>query len=81
MREEERARIARLLKKDKEEINAETRAAALAQFLRVAAEFFDPIQSPELRAERTKDGFSVAFVFRASRVKNFTSVTSFGKPR
>lgn len=74
MREEERQRIERLLEHGKEEMNGETREAALRDLTRVAAEYFELSSPPVLEIKREKKGFSVHFNLTASRVKNFTSV-------
>lgn len=71
---EEKQRIARLLEQDKEEMNDETRAAATRDMRRVAQEYFELDGGVTLTVGRDKTGFSVAFSFRASRVKNFTAL-------
>lgn len=69
-----RARLQRMLDEDKEEINGETRAAAKKEFERIAAEFFEPEGETDFTVKRGKSGFEVTVSFRASRVKNFTSL-------
>ena len=73
MKQQERMRIARLLEQDKEEINEESRAAAIAEFTRVASEYFEPTGALSLSIERERNGFAVRVQFHALRVKNFTS--------
>lgn len=73
MKEEDLRRIERLLERDKEEMNAESRKAALAEFSRVAEEFFELSSAPDLNVTRERKGFFVTFTVKASRVKNFTS--------
>lgn len=72
MREEERARIARLLRK--EEGNEETRAAATRDLTLVAAEYFEVFGTPTLTVEKGKEGYFVNFSFHASRVRTLTAL-------
>lgn len=65
-------RIDRILNADKEEMNQETRAAALADFLRVAQEYFETDGIPAFQVHKTKNGLDVSLNFHAVRVKNFT---------
>lgn len=74
MKSEDRTRIARMLERDKEEMNPESRAAALADLERVAREYFELDGGPRLEIKRTRHGFDVTLSLRAFRVKNFTTV-------
>ncbi len=67
-------RIARMLAQDKEDMNEESRAAALLAFERVAAEFFEREGETAFTVKRGKRGYEVSLSFRASRVKNFTAL-------
>lgn len=64
-------RLNKMLNDDKEEINEATRAAVLAEFTRVAKEYFDT-QNVVLNIKRGKSCTDVALSFKATRVKNFT---------
>ena len=66
-------RLNRLITEDREEINDGTRAAALLDFTRVAREYFDT-ENVEMNIKRAKGGTDVSVSFRASRVKNFTTL-------
>ena len=74
MKAEERQRLSQLLKQDKEEMNDESRAAAMRDFKRVAEEYFELEGGVALTMGRDKNGFTVSVSFRASRVKNFTTL-------
>ena len=74
MKREERSRLLRLLEQDKEEMNEESRLAAIGDFTRVAMEYFELMGDVGLTLSRSRDGFSVNLDFRARRVKNFTSL-------
>lgn len=63
-------RLNKLLTEDREEMNEATREAALAEFSRVAREYFET-QHVDMNVKRTKNGTDVNVTFRASRVKNF----------
>ncbi len=71
---EERRRIARMLEQDKEDMNDESRSAAVRDFGRVAREYFDVDGGVALTVGRDKAGFTVSVSFRADRVKNFTTL-------
>ena len=62
-----------MLNDDKEEINDATRAAVLSDFTHVAKEYFDT-DRVSLNIKKGKSGTDVAFSFKASRVKNFTTL-------
>ncbi len=79
MKREERSRLARLLEQDKEEMNEESKRAALADFTRVAAEYFELLGEVGLTLSRSPEGFLVSLDFHAVRVKNFTSLR--GRPQ
>ncbi len=66
-----RQRLEKILTEEKEEMNEPTRAAALAEFTRVAREYFE-IGNVEMKMERGKSGTEVSVTFRATRMKNFT---------
>lgn len=74
MRPEDRTRIARMLEQDKEEMNTESRAAALRDFEHVAREYFELDGAPTLDVQKQRHGFEATLVIRAFRVKNFTVV-------
>lgn len=68
--ENTKQRLKKLLSEDREEMNEATRAAALAEFSRVAREYFET-QHVDMNMKRGKNGTDVNVTFRASRVKNF----------
>ena len=72
MNEHSRQRLNRMLEADKEEMNEESKRAALRDFARVAAEYFEVDGDVSLRAEQTGHGTQVAVCFHALRVKNFS---------
>lgn len=65
-------RLEKMLDRDKEEMNEETRLAALADLERVAGEYFDLDDSAKLIVKQGKGSYEVNFSFRAVRVKNFS---------
>lgn len=67
-------RLDRMLEADKEEMNAESRRAALADFTRVAREYFETDGELSMHLDRVKNGTAVTLSFRAVRVKNFTAL-------
>ncbi len=69
-----RQRLAEMLDKDKEEMNAPSKTAALADFARVANEYFETEGEPKFSVERVKGGYEVNLSFRAVRVKNFSTL-------
>ena len=73
MREKEsKLRLEQLLEQDKENMNEASRGAALADFVRVAGEYFDVDGNPILQVKRVKGRYEVTLSFRAVRVKNFS---------
>lgn len=70
--ENNKNRISRILNCDKEEMNEETRAAAVAEFTRVAGEYFETDGDISFSLQKEKNGVSVNLSFRAVRIKNFT---------
>lgn len=65
-------RINRILNCDKEEMNEETRAAAVADFSRIAGEYFETDGEILFSVQKEKNELSVCVRFNAVRVKNFT---------
>lgn len=65
-------RLKRMIDHDKETLNEATRAAAVADFKRVAEEYFQTDGGFLLTSRETPGGTEVVFTFRAVRVKNFT---------
>lgn len=72
-REATKLRLKKMLNDDKEEINDATRAAVLADFTHIAKEYFDT-DTVNLNIKKGKSGTDVSLSFRASRVKNFTTL-------
>lgn len=66
-------RLNRLITEDREEINDQTRAAVLYEFTRVAREYFDT-DNVEMNLKRNKTCTEVSVSFRATRVKNFSTL-------
>lgn len=64
-------RLNKILTEDREEMNEPTRAAALAEFSRVAREYFET-ENIDMNMKRGKNGTDVLVSFRATRVKNFS---------
>ena len=73
MREELR-RLNAILEADQEEMNEESKRAALRDFQRIAQEYFDLDGELSLKTERVKQGMQVSLTFRAVRIKNFTAL-------
>lgn len=69
---ESKIRLEQMLNRDKEEMNEATRKAALADFERVAGEYFDHDGGAKLTVKLVKGGYEVNFSFRAARIKNFS---------
>lgn len=69
---ESKSRLEQMLERDKEEMNEESRLAALADLERVAGEYFDVDGKPNLTVKRVKGAYEVNLSFRAVRVKNFS---------
>ncbi len=74
MREEERLRLKRMLEGDKEELSPRMRQAAIADFKRVAEEYFETDGGFRLETEKSGRGTEVRLTFRIVRAKNFTSL-------
>lgn len=72
MKNNPKDRLVEMLDKDKAEMNEASKAAAVADFMRVAGEYFEPEGEPRFTVERTKGGYQVSLTFRAVRVKNFS---------
>ena len=72
-RENTRQRLDKILTEDREEMNEPTRIAALADFSRVAREYFET-DNVDMNMKRCKTGTDVILTFRATRVKNFTTL-------
>lgn len=69
---ESKLRLEQMLDRDKEEMNEASKKAALADFERVAGEYFDVDGGARLTVKRVKGTYEVSLVFRAVRVKNFS---------
>ncbi len=72
----DKERLETLLKQDKTELNDCSKAAALADFKRVAEEYFQTNGGFLLTAHEGKHGTEVTFSFRMVRAKNFTKLPS-----
>ncbi len=70
----DRARLARMLEQDKEEMSDACRRAALRDFRRVAEEYFQTDGGFLLTLSQGKHGKEVSFTFRMIRPKNFTRI-------
>ena len=66
-----KSRLDKMLTEDREEMNEATREAALADYTRVAKEYFET-DGVAFNMKRLKNGTDVSVTFRAARVKNFT---------
>lgn len=66
-------RLNRMLNEDREDMNDATKAAAQADFTRLAKEYFET-EGVTLSMKRGKGGTDVTVYFKASRVKNFTTL-------
>lgn len=64
-------RLNKILIEDREEMNEPTRNAALADFAKVAREYFET-DGVDLNMKHGKNGTDVFISFRATRVKNFS---------
>lgn len=62
-----------MLSEDREEITEATKAAVQSEFTRIAKEYFET-DDVALSLKHGKNGTDVAVTFRASRVKNFTTL-------
>ena len=74
MKNNPKDRLVEMLDKDKAEMNEASKAAAVADFMRVAGEYFETEGEPRFTVERTKGGYQVNLTFRAVRVKNFSTL-------
>lgn len=70
----ERSRLERILEQDKAEITEASHAAALADFKRVAEEYFETDGGFLLTMREGKRGKEVVLTFRVVRVKNFKTL-------
>lgn len=66
-------RLRQMLNDDREEINDATRAAALADFTHIAREYFET-ENVLMNIKKGKATTDVAVTFKATRVKNFTTL-------
>ena len=67
-------RLKNILHADKEEMNEVTREACVADFSRVAGEYFEPEGEVTTSMHRGRSSYEVTVTFRANRVKNFSLV-------
>ena len=67
-------RLLGILHADKEEMNEVTREACVAEFSRVAAEYFETEGDVTMNVHRGRSSSEVTVTVRANRVKNFTMV-------
>ncbi len=67
-------RLMGILHADKEEMNEVTREACIAEFSRVAGEYFETEGDVAMEIRRGRSSSEVSIIFRANRVKNFTIV-------
>lgn len=67
-------RLMGILHSDKEEMNEVTREACIAEFSRVAGEYFETEGDVAMEIRRGRSSSEVSITFRANRVKNFTIV-------
>lgn len=72
-RDDTRNRLKAMLNEEREELNEATRAAAVADFTRIAEEYFDA-RDLSLSLKRGKNATDVTVSFRATRAKNFTTL-------
>ncbi len=72
MRSREYKRLEALLLRDKAEMDPAVRAAAIADFKRVAEEYFETDGKVRLDLREGKGGEEGVVTFRVLRVKNFT---------
>ena len=74
MKKDDRLRLKKMLEMDKEEITEASREAALADFKRVAEEYFETNGGFLLVTQDGVRGKEVVFTFRIVRAKNFTTL-------
>ncbi len=72
-REATKLRLKKMLNDDKEDINEATRAAVLSEFTHIAKEYFDT-DNVTLSIKKGKAATDVNVSFKATRVKNFTTL-------
>lgn len=72
-RETTKNRLNRMINEEREELNEATRAAAVADFTRIAQEYFEA-GAVSMQLKKGKNGTDVTVSFRAARAKNFTSL-------
>lgn len=72
-REYTKNRLKAMLSEEREELNEATRAAAIADFTRIAEEYFEA-KDLSLSLKKAKNGTDVTVSFRATRAKNFTTL-------
>ena len=70
----DRGRLLKLLEQDKAVMNEASREAALAEFKRVAEEFFETDGGFLMTTREGKKGTEVIFTFRILRAKNFLTL-------
>lgn len=70
--ENTKTRLDRMLNADKEEMNEATKTAVIAEFTRVAKEYFETDGELAFQMRKNKGRLEITIAFRASRVKNFT---------
>lgn len=73
-REKMKKRLIGMLEADKEEISEQTKRVFLADFLRLAEEYFDGIQEESVSIARNGEGLRVCIQASAIRVKNFSQI-------
>lgn len=74
MKEEEKKRIGELLHRDKTVISDAVEAAVVRDFARVAGEYFELDGGITFSMREDKGASCVSISFRATRVKNFTTL-------
>lgn len=74
MRNDPKERLVEMLDRDKAEMNEASKAAAIADFMHVAGEYFETEGEPRFAVERVKGGYRVSLTFQAVRVKNFSTL-------
>lgn len=67
-----KSRLNQMLNADKEDMNEATRQAAIADFTRVAKEYFETEGELSFQTKKNKNNVEITVAFRAVRVKNFT---------
>ena len=72
-KETTKIRLKQMLSDDREEMNDATKAAALADFTHIAKEYFET-DNVAMNVKKGKSSTDVSVTFKATRVKNFTSL-------